>query len=132
MYFEPTNLSNVYNIVVGGAGSYNSTTGVAVAGGTSSFKRAGEIEIICTGGASAFAAYTVDGQATLSINGSTAAEVTAYVPRLIRQLSKMSVATDTAQQSERRLDSMLIAYGAGLDNYFAAFPAIPGAVLIEW
>jgi hypothetical protein len=127
MYFEPLNLNNEYSIVVGKAG-----TSSTIIGGTSSFKRTGEIEIVCTGGAAAFAAYTVDGQATLSINNSTAVGVSAYVPRLFRQLSTMDAANNATQQSERQYDAKLVTYGQGRDNYFLMTPAIPGAVLIEW
>jgi len=128
MYFEPANLNNEYSIVVGKAG-----TSSTAAGGTSSFKRTGEIEIVCTGGGGSLnASYTNDGTATLSINGSTPDVVTAYVPRLFRQFSTMDAATNATQQSERQIDTKLVTYGQGRDSYFCMTPAIPGAVLIEW
>ena len=130
MYFEPTNLNNQYSIVVGRAGN-NSSGEPSRPGGVSSFKRTGEIEIVCTGGAggsSSLDTYTADGTATLSTNGSPATSVSAYVPRLFRQLSPVNVNNPT----ERQYDIKLAAYGCGNENYFFNTPAIPGAVFIEW
>ena len=137
MYFEPNNLNNPYNIVVGREGYAEFSN--YFPGETSSFKRAGEIEIICTGGALGnFNTHdqSADGTATLSINNSTAVSVSARVPPLWKQFSV--VASNSEYLSPSRLeDSRLVHYGqgnvlAGTGANYSPAASQPGAVLIEW
>lgn len=141
MYFEPANLNNPYNIVVGREGYLGNTQ---YPGETSSFKRAGEIEIVCTGGATSYHPYTIDGTATLSINNSTAVNVSAYVPPLVKKFSYVSTPDLWPMPAERFTEINNPHYGQGnsqqwvgsLSSVNSGFvlstPAQPGAVLIEW
>lgn len=131
MYFEPSNLSNPYSIVVG-----KEATSYTAPGESSSFKRAGEIEIICTAGAVTYNNYlqTADGTATLSINGSTAVSVSAYVPPVWCRFSSQT--TDYSLAIDRISDINFPHYGEGnviyhYNNVMNKYSR-PGAVLIEW